>query len=90
VDEGDAGVVDAPLAVAGAARGGVGGGRVGGAEADGDGDLLHGCGGGEDNGRRAWLGVGISNFGVSGGRSGGTGKRVGACVVTPVRWAGLY
>ena len=55
MDEGDAGVVDAPLAVAGAARGGVGGGRVGGAEADGDGDLLHGCGGGEDNGRRACL-----------------------------------
>jgi hypothetical protein len=55
VDEGDAGVVDAPLAVAasaGAARGGVCGGRVGRAEADGDGDLLHGCGGGEDNGRR--------------------------------------
>jgi len=80
VDEGDAGVVDAPLAVAasaGAARGGVGGGWVGRAEADGDGDLLHGCGGGEDNGRRAWLGVGISNFGVSGGRSGGTGKKKG-------------
>jgi len=39
VDEGDAGVVDAPLAVAasaGAARGGVGGGWVGRAEADGD------------------------------------------------------
>jgi hypothetical protein len=46
VEEGNAGVVDTPLAVAapaGAGRGGVGGRRVGRAEADGDGDLLHGA-----------------------------------------------
>jgi len=44
VEEGNAGVVDTPLAVAdtaGAGRGGVCGHRVGRAEADGDGDLLH-------------------------------------------------
>jgi hypothetical protein len=46
VEEGNAGVIDTPLAVAASAGtgwGGVSGHQVGRAEADGDGDLLHGA-----------------------------------------------